>query len=155
MQVWVRLVRETLPVAGRPYVEAIAVVAKYNPFFEKVGMKKIMVRRLGKAIVEAVCQLQNLGFVPYLMARSRTNLKHLKTLSAEDLERTKEILCSAGYHKRLQSSSKHYVKRSEFREWISKKPLRTVAKVISRLSVLAETKAYLLWKQPDNNRSNA
>lgn len=118
-------------------------MAKYNPFFEKAGMRKIMVRRPGKSIVTAVEQLRKLGFRPYLMASSRTNLKHLKKLSAEDLEKTKEIVCSVGYHKRLQSSNKPYVKRSEFREWISKKPLRTVAKVISRLAVLAETKAYL------------
>ena len=116
-------------------------------------MKRIMVRRPGKSIVAAVDQLQNLGFRPYLMASSRANLKHLETLSAEDLDNTKEILCGVGYHKRLQSSSKPYVKRSEFREWMSKKPLRTVAKVISRLAVLAETKVYLLWKQPNNNRS--
>ncbi|MDH5795801.1 MAG: hypothetical protein OEZ24_06815, partial [Candidatus Bathyarchaeota archaeon] len=104
------------------------------------------------AIVEAVCQLQNLGFVPYLMASSRTNLKHLKTLSAEDLEKTKEILCSVGYHKRLQSSSKPYVNKNEFKEWISKKSLMTVAKVISRLAVLAETKVYLMWEDPIGRR---
>lgn len=93
----------------------------------------------------SVSTFSMLGFRPYLMASSRTNLKHLKMLSAEDLEKTKEILCSMGYHKRLQSSSKPYVRKSEFKEWISKKPLRTVAKVINRLSVLAETKVYLLW----------
>ena len=147
MGLGVRLVRETLPVVGRPYVEAIAVMAKYNPFFEKAGMKKIMVRRPGKSIVTAVEKLQNLEFRPYLMASSRSNLEHLKTLSGEDLEKTKEILCSVGYHKRLQSSSKPYVKRSEFREWIGRKSLRTVAKVISRLAVLAEPKAYLLWEK--------
>ncbi|MCW4027575.1 MAG: hypothetical protein NWE76_08850 [Candidatus Bathyarchaeota archaeon] len=54
------------------------------------------------------------------MASSRTNLKHLETLSAEDLEKTKEILCSVGYHKRLQSSSKPYVKRKEFEEWTTR-----------------------------------
>jgi len=90
-----------------------------------------------------------MGFKPYLMASSRSNLEHPKTLSAEDLKKTKEILCSVGHHKRLQSSSKPYVKRSESREWISRKSLRTVAKIVSRLAVLAETKAYLLWEQPN------
>jgi len=58
-----------------------------------------------------------------------------------------------GYHKRLQSSSKPYVKRTEFRDWISRKSVKTVAKVISRLSVLAETKVYLLWEQARENGS--
>ena len=103
-----------------------------------------MVRRLGKPVSTAVSRLPKMGFKPYIMASFPSNLEHLKTLSATDLEKTKEILRSVGYHKRLQSSSKPYIKRSEFREWISRKPPRTVAKVISRLLVLAETKAYLL-----------
>jgi len=45
-----------------------------------------------------------LGIKPYHIASSRSNLKHMKTLSAEDPEKTREILCSVGYHKRLQSS---------------------------------------------------
>ena len=87
------------------------------------------------------------------MASSRTSLNHLETLSVESLEKIREILCSVGYYKRLQSSSKPYIKRSESREWIGRKPLRTVAKVISRLSVLAEPKVYLLSEQPNENRS--
>ena len=142
--------QETLLLVGRPYVEAIAVMAKYNLFFEKAGMKKIMARRPGKSIVTAVGRLQNLGFRPYVMASSRTNLKHLKALSAEDLEKTKDIVCNVGYGKRLRSSSKPYVKRGDFEEWVRKESLRTVAKVICRLAVLAESKVYLLWE----NRSS-
>jgi len=37
----VKLVRETLPLAGKPYVETTAVMARYNPFFERAGMTKI------------------------------------------------------------------------------------------------------------------
>jgi len=149
----VRLSKETLPLVGRPYVETMAVMTKYNPFFEKAGMRKTAVGRPEKPITRAVSQLREMGFKPYLMASFRSNLEHLKTLSTEDPEKTKGILCSVSYHKRLQSSSKPYVKRTEFREWISRKPLRTVAKAIGRLSVLAETKVYLLWEQPDENRS--
>ena len=35
-----KLVRETLAFAGTPYVEMVAVMAKYNPFAEKAGMQK-------------------------------------------------------------------------------------------------------------------
>ncbi|MEM3357197.1 MAG: GNAT family N-acetyltransferase, partial [Candidatus Bathyarchaeia archaeon] len=37
----VKLVRETLALAGTPFVEALAVMARYNPFFERAGMQKI------------------------------------------------------------------------------------------------------------------
>jgi len=33
----VRLAKETLPLVGRPYVEAMAVMARYNAFFERAG----------------------------------------------------------------------------------------------------------------------
>jgi hypothetical protein len=35
-----RLVRETLPLAGVPIVEALAVMGEVNPFFEKAGMTR-------------------------------------------------------------------------------------------------------------------
>ena len=38
----VKLVRETLPLAGTPYVEMPAVMARYNPFAERAGMRKII-----------------------------------------------------------------------------------------------------------------
>lgn len=37
----VKLVRETLLLAGTPYVETLAAMARYNPFFEKAGMTRI------------------------------------------------------------------------------------------------------------------
>ena len=37
-----KLVKETLPLDNRPYVETMAVIAKYNPFFEKAGMKYLL-----------------------------------------------------------------------------------------------------------------
>ncbi len=36
----VRLVRETLPLAGVPYVEATAAMARVHPFFERAGMTR-------------------------------------------------------------------------------------------------------------------
>jgi len=36
-----KLVRETLEHVGTPYVETVAVMAKYNPFFERAGMQKV------------------------------------------------------------------------------------------------------------------
>lgn len=36
-----KLVGENLPLAGTDYVEMSAVMAKYNPFAEKAGMKRV------------------------------------------------------------------------------------------------------------------
>ena len=85
----VRLVRETLPLVGRPYVEAIAVMVKYNPFFEKAGMRRITMRKAGKSIRQAVRQLEELGFKPYLLASLESNLQHLNGMSTEKVDKAK------------------------------------------------------------------
>ena len=36
-----KLVCETLFLEGKPYAEILAVMAKYNPFAERAGMRKI------------------------------------------------------------------------------------------------------------------
>lgn len=37
----VKVVRETMPLTGERYVETLAVMARYNPFFEKAGMRRV------------------------------------------------------------------------------------------------------------------
>jgi hypothetical protein len=41
-----------LPLAGTPYVEMPAVMAKYNPFAEKAGMQKIAEQKPPKEAVK-------------------------------------------------------------------------------------------------------
>ncbi|MHB1869183.1 MAG: ATP-binding cassette domain-containing protein, partial [Nitrososphaerales archaeon] len=55
------IVRETLPKAGVKYVETLAVMAKYNKFFESAGMKKIDVPEDEKEEKD-LRELESLGF---------------------------------------------------------------------------------------------
>ena len=57
-----RLVKETLKHAGTPYVETVAVMAKYNPFFEKAGMRKIAESPQVKSALNVAEMLKTLGF---------------------------------------------------------------------------------------------
>src|SRR5665647_1941728 len=68
-----KLIQETLPQAGTPYVELIAVMAKYSPFAEKAGMQKVAeqqstesVSKVSKVILELGFNLQLLGREHYL-----------------------------------------------------------------------------------------
>lgn len=144
----VRLVRETLPLAARPYVETIAVMARYNPFFEKAGMEKIIESHGHESVRHAVEKLEKLGFKPYTLASTEANSQLLRTFNKEELEEIKTILLtvSPGYYKRLKSTSKPYVKREEFKEFLEGASPGTIAKLISRLAVLAQTKVYLFWR---------
>ena len=142
-----RLVRETLPLVGRRYVELVAVMAQYNPFAEKAGMRKIQESKPHPKILEAVEKLRGLGFNPVMIASETYNLKKLKILSPEDVEKLRETLLDlpTNYYKRLRSGMKPYYKKSEFREWLWSRDLPRLAKCIHILSVLSETKVYLFW----------
>jgi len=67
-----RLVGETLPLADTPYVETIAVMAKYNPFCERVGMQKIMEQPTPKHALAIREVLSNLGFNVTLLGSQKT-----------------------------------------------------------------------------------
>jgi GNAT superfamily N-acetyltransferase len=146
----IRLVRETLPLAGTPYVETVAVMARYNPFFEKGGMTKITEAHGDATIQTAIEKLTALGFKPYALASQETNLTRLGQLNLRDIQKVKEALqeVSQGYYKRLKASGKAYVRKTEYAKFISEASKETLAKVLSRLAILAQTKAYLFWRKP-------
>ncbi|KPV62904.1 MAG: hypothetical protein AOA66_1146 [Candidatus Bathyarchaeota archaeon BA2] len=48
----VKLVRKTLAKARTPYVETVAVMARYNPFFERAGLTKIAEKKPNKDLVQ-------------------------------------------------------------------------------------------------------
>ncbi len=64
-----KIIRETLPFAGTPYVEMVPVMAKYNPFAEKAGLKKIAEQQPLPSILRISDLLVNLGFNPLILLR--------------------------------------------------------------------------------------
>jgi len=147
----VKLVRETLPMISRPYVETVAVMARYNPFFEKAGMTKIAESTPDKDLMGVVEDLRRLGFNPVFMASEKSNLLHLQGLEPEKIEECRKALLSisTGYYKRLKASHKAYIKREEFKEFLEKASLEDLAKVLRRMAIIMQTKVYLLWRTPD------
>jgi hypothetical protein len=57
-----KLIRESLPLVGTDFVELIAVMAKYSPFAEKAGMKRIIQQTEVKSVVKISQTLSSLGF---------------------------------------------------------------------------------------------
>ncbi len=147
----VKLVKETLPLVGRPYVETVAVMARYNRFFEKAGMTKIAESTPDKNLMEAIEKLKRLGFNPVNLASEKNNLLLLSRLGMEEKERLKQALInnSDGYYKRLKGSRKAYVKKEEFKKFLDKASMEDLAKVLRRLAIITQTKVYLLWRTPD------
>ncbi|MGB9660221.1 MAG: hypothetical protein ACPLY9_06910 [Nitrososphaerales archaeon] len=72
----VKLVKETLPLVNVPCVETIAIMAKYNPFFEKAGMIRINVPETerDRSYRKNLERLENLGFNLDLLSSKEHNL---------------------------------------------------------------------------------
>ena len=155
----IRLVKETLPLVGRRHVELIAVMAQYNPFAEKAGMKLIRIQRPHPTVWRAIERLRKLGFDPVLTASENYNLHKLRSLSPEGLEAVREALLTVAPHlyKRIASTApgnKPYLKRGEMKAWLWSRGPEALARCLRRLNVLSQTKAYLYWCRDWMERRN-
>jgi ABC-type ATPase with predicted acetyltransferase domain len=144
------LVRETLPLVNRRYIETMAVMAKYNPFFEKAGMKKIAERKPDKTIMQAVEKLQKLGFNPTLLPSEKANRALLNKMNKKQIREVKRVLLSvsSGFYKRIASKTQPFMKKSQFRKTLEKADIKKLARMLRILSILAQTKVYLFWEKP-------
>jgi len=141
-----RLVRETLPLAGTRHVEAVAVMAKYNPFFEKAGMTKLATQTPDTSCLGALQSLSRLGFNPHLLASEKYNQQKLSKLNAQQIEECKTILGSIKNHRlRRAFSNKPYINNKAFKTAITNANLSKLANALHVLSILLQEKVYLFW----------
>jgi GNAT superfamily N-acetyltransferase len=145
-----KLVQETLPKAGTPHVETVAVMARYNPFFEKAGMQRIAESQSSPHVTEALRKLSELGFEPALM----TNAEYLEQKirqTGQNAIRNVLIQLSKrapAIRRRLTCLSSIYPKHHEFTQKINQLDPAGLAKTLKRLSFTNQTKTYLHWTNP-------
>jgi len=84
------LIRDTLPLASTDYVEMPADMAKYNPFAEKAGMRKIMEQPPQDDALKIAMILEKRGFNIQLLRSEKYNLKKLQSLKPDDVELIRE-----------------------------------------------------------------
>jgi hypothetical protein len=133
---------------GTQNVEALAVMAKYNPFFEKAGMRKIAESKPNKKIQEAIDKLNALGFNPTMLGSTTYNTNKIRKIGKSKVAKILEELSEKGAapRKRLLNLTKAFPKHQEFEEKIERASEEEIAKTLKRLSFLAQTKVYLFWK---------
>ena len=142
-----RLIRETLPHAGTPFVELIAVMAKYNPFAERAGMTKIAEQPPAKKALKIAETLRKLGFSVTFLGSKRYVLKKLGSLEPEDLQRVREVF-KENVHPRFMKEffyHKPYGKAKLFKEKVDNANIEKLSKLIKIVGLLLQTKAYLFW----------
>jgi ABC-type ATPase with predicted acetyltransferase domain len=143
----VKLLKESLSLCGRQYVEMIAVMARYNPFAEHAGMTKIGESQPDKSILEAIEKLEQLGFTAYLLAVPEYNNRIL----VGRVQQVKEILCnfSYPYNRRIAGAHGNF-KNKDYRKWLENADTKELSKALTRLSQLNQPKSYLFWQKPQS-----
>ena len=124
-------------------------MSRYNPFFEKAGMRKIMERFPDHEITEAIDQLRRMGFEPTLLSSIRYSLEKLKSMNPMEIMKCRETLAKLGSPRLHKFGDSHapYGRTARYRDAVEKAPLEKLAKMLKALSFLAQTKVYLLWKK--------
>jgi ABC-type ATPase with predicted acetyltransferase domain len=85
------MLKEYFKLSQCEYVETIAVMANYNPFFEKAGMTRVDTEDDLKRL-EKIKELEAFGFQINLISSKKYIDKHFKTLSTVDQEKVKAIV---------------------------------------------------------------
>ena len=144
-----KLIGETLAHAGTPCVEAIAVMARYNPFFEKAGMQRIAESKPNPHVTAALKQLEALGFDTPLLAGTHYAEHMVSEVGQEPVSAVLEALSkhNAGVRRRLAGLRNIYPKHEEFTAKIHELDAAGLAKALKRLSFMAQTKVYLFWRK--------
>jgi ABC-type lipoprotein export system ATPase subunit len=147
-----RLVRETLPLAGTRFVELIAVMAKYNPFAEKAGMRRIAEQLPCRQALRVVEVLEGFGFSRDLLGCGNYLSDNFGRLSNEDVEEIKKAFvenCHPRFVKCFGSRSAFGDKES-YAEEVEKASVEKLVKLIKVCGILMQTKVYLFWENPQN-----
>jgi ABC-type lipoprotein export system ATPase subunit/GNAT superfamily N-acetyltransferase len=144
----VKLIRETLASAGTPFVEALAVMARYNPFFERAGMQKIAESKPSRGVLWALERLHSLGFNLAMLGSVEQNLLEIRRVGKAEIVKVLETLSKreAVVRKRLMASGGVYPTHEAFVKKIRGFSDEKLAKALKTLGFLAQTKVYLFWK---------
>jgi len=144
-----KLVRDTLPLCGKPYVETVAVMARYNPFFERAGLVKIAESTPDKSVSTAIERLKTLGLNPLFLSSEKYNMQTLRT-NPTYIEAIREILSSLHSPLLLKFADSHdpFGRKAEYQAMMRNASVEKLAKMLRTLAVLAQTKVYLFWANP-------
>jgi ABC-type ATPase with predicted acetyltransferase domain len=102
-----KLVHKTLSLAGTPYVETVAVMARYNPFFEHAGLRKIAESPPVKNAFKVADILKTLGFNLTFLRSQKYVLKKLASLRDKELSMLKEVFAENKHPRFMKEFSFH------------------------------------------------
>jgi len=101
--------------------------------------------QLARKKEKAVADLEQLGWIPFMLAVPRYN----KWLLKERVPEVKRILSrfSYLYNRRIAGAHGNF-STQVYKQWLKKADRVSLARALRRLAQLNQTKAYLFWKRP-------
>ena len=152
-----KLVRETLPLAGTRSVEMIAVMAKYSPFAEKAGMKKVAEQQAAKSLLNISKVLTELGFDLRLLGSEHYVRSRLEGLAPGQIDKLKNAFIR-NKHLRFKEFAKGrnhpFGKTSDYILSIHNADSTKMIKLIKLSGTLLQTKVYLFWSRNEASGKN-
>ncbi len=143
----VKLVGDTLSLAGTEFVEMSAVMAKYNPFAEKAGMRRIALQTPPKEILRIMDFLKKLRFNFQMLGSENYVLQRLQGLDGKDVSMLRELFARNKHTRFMKMFSRHlpYGTKEEYRRQVMAADLNKLAGLIRICGFLMQTKVYLFW----------
>ena len=146
------LIRESLLQVSTPFVELTAVMAKYSPFAERAGMRKVLVQEPCREVHAIADVLRGFGFDLQLLGSERYIRRKLEGLSTEDMAKLKETFVKNDHPKfRKQfAAMRHtaYGTTRLYHEGVRGADLPKMVTLVKTLAILLQTKVYLFWQSP-------
>jgi ABC-type lipoprotein export system ATPase subunit len=134
-----KLVKETMPLLHTPYIETLAVMARYNPFFERAGMIKVpseLYHDKDKDYLYALNTLINSGFDLSMLGSKRYTTSILQRLDENDLMEISKVVVNGFCTMKRNNSLIPLIKEGD---------INAIATALQnhRLPYV-----YLIWKNP-------
>ncbi len=122
-------------------------MAKYNPFAEKAGMRKVAEQPPPKEALAIAETLQKLGFNIRLLCSEKYVLGKLQSLSAEQIQLIREVFIKYCHTRFMKYFFCHmpFGKKRAYAEEVTKTSLERLAHLIKVCGFLLQTKVYLFW----------
>jgi ABC-type ATPase with predicted acetyltransferase domain len=142
-----KLISETLLLVGTPYVEMIAVMAKYSPFAEKAGMQRITQQQSANSISEVSNTLSELGFDLQLLCSEHYVRQKLESLNSQQMHMLKAAFAKNKHLRFRQelASGQPFGKTSDYLKNVQNADSSKIAKLIKIFGMLRQVKVYLFW----------
>lgn len=144
------LVRETLGLCGTDHVELVAVMAKYNPFAERAGMRKVAMEVKTRQVIELAEILESVGLDRRLFSSVGHVEQRLKAMSKEKLS-----LIRAGFIKHKNGPflkvffhNVAFGHAADYEKAVEKASVDRLAMLVRACGFLLQEKVYLFWQKP-------